>query len=786
MARILPGKRPARRLFVEGLEDRAVPAFDLAIDGNTPTADVSTTVVGTTTTFEATGPLATLNVGDLATALAAGNVVVTTGSGIGVGGSINWVWDDVADDLADFGGTGRTLTLSTDATATVGGVTIDGAHLTFNDNVALVIDTTAPTTDGEIRLITDARIDTAAAVTLNAGTGAVRIGSGSPAAMARSGDVVVTADTLQSLTNGFVLRSEQGDVTINAPIDLSLAGLGVRSDAGAVTLNGAVDGSGSLSLYGRPVTINAAVGGTTPPSTLTFAGGPATFAGTLKAATVEVGDNVFDANRATLSGAGTISGNVNVNFDGTIAPGGVGTVGQMSVLGNLTFVFGEYALDLGATPDRIDVTGNLSIVDGTLGSAGGTGVLPDDNPVPVIGVTGTVTGAFDNAPLNAGLVAGTDAIRVTGYVSGTGVTVARVPAAVGGTVTGADADGTAYTIKLTGGGELAAFTDATGQLGVAVRNATAKTKVKITTKANASNGTVALGRAVVNGDLADFNAATAVLTGSFTAAATTGTTGAVKALSFYQAFGTIGTPGAIGTLTVRTNFFGAVTAASLGKMTVGQTLAGLAPWAVTGGIKSLTAAQFVGLDVTAGFLGSVTAKGDPKADLAGDIFLSTFRMTGNDGSARAYGLKAVSAKGSVRGTAFDVQEGNVGSVTVGRFIDSNLYVDYDPAAPFDLAGGFNTATAFRVEKFATTAKTIGDPANPINWAFAGSRIAADTIGKVTLTGARTASGGPIGIKFRSAGGSVLVKSADTAAINPRAPLQASATAIANQFFYLDG
>ena len=147
----------------------------------------------------------------------------------------------------------------------------------------------------------------------------------------------------------------------------------------------------------------------------------------------------------------------------------------------------------------------------------------------------------------------------------------------------------------------------------------------------------------------------------------------------------------------------------------------------------------------------------------------------------------MSAKGTVRGTTFDVQEGNVGSVTVGRFIDSDLYVDYDPAAPFDAAGGFNTATAFRVEKFTTTAITIGDETNSMNWAFAGSRIAADTIGKVTLTGAKTASGGaPIGIKFRSAGGSVLVKSSDSAAINPRVPLPASATAIENEFFYLNG
>jgi hypothetical protein len=788
MARTLPGTwRPARRLFVEGLEVRAVPAFDLAIDGNVATAQVSTTVANTTTTFAPLGPGAVLNVADIATALATGDVVITTGTAGSAGGSINWTWDDPLDDLTFTDPGARTLTLNTDASATLGDVEINGAHLTFADNVHLVVDTTAPAVDGEIRLINDARVDDAAAVTLSAGTGAVRIDSASPARMADSGNIVVNAGTLQNQFDGFVLGSELGNVTINAPIDLSLAGLGIRSDAGAVTLNGPVNGAGSLSLYGLPVVVNAAVGATTPLTLLTFAGGNASFTGAITAGNVEVGDNVFDAAEATVTGAGTITANVTVNFDGAVAPGGVGASGQMSITGNLTFVFGNYALDLGATPDRINVTGDLDISGGNLGTAASTGVLANNAPVTVIGVTGTVTGAFDNAPLNTGAIVGTDAVQVTGYDSATGVTIARVAAAPKGTVSGAEADGTGFTVKLTGAGELAAFIDASGQLGIAVRNSTAKTKFKITTKANASDATVNLGRAVVNGDLAEFNAAPAVLTDSFTMAATAGTTGGVKSLSFYQAFGTVETPGAIGSLAVRTNCFAAVNAGTVGKVQVGQILSGLAPWLVTDGVGSLIAARIVGLDVTAKFVGSVTTKGDTKNNLSGDILQSTFRLTGSDGTPKAYGLKTLSAKGTVQATTFNVQQGSVGTVTVGRFIDSNLYVAYDPTATFDAAGGFNSATAFRVERFSTTATTIGDPTNPVNWAFAGSQIAVDTLGTVKLSGLKTANaGGPIGIKFQTAGGAVQVKSADNAAISPKGNLSPSATALANDFFYVDG
>src|SRR5688572_7725226 len=103
--------RPGRRLSVECLEDRAVPAFDLAIDGDATTAEVSSNFASGTTTFTPTDFGAVLSVADIAAALNVGNVVITTGADGIEDGNIYWLWDTEQDDLS-YGGTAvRSLTL---------------------------------------------------------------------------------------------------------------------------------------------------------------------------------------------------------------------------------------------------------------------------------------------------------------------------------------------------------------------------------------------------------------------------------------------------------------------------------------------------------------------------------------------------------------------------------------------------------------------------------------------------------------------------------------------------
>ena len=135
-----------------------------------------------------------------------------------------------------------------------------------------------------------------------------------------------------------------------------------------------------------------------------------------------------------------------------------------------------------------------------------------------------------------------------------------------------------------------------------------------------------------------------------------------------------------------------------------------------------------------------------------------------------------------------MQSGNVKSVKVGRFLNSNLYLDYTAGATFS-TGTFNTASTHTLGSFSTTAATGKDPTNPGNWAFANSQIAADTIKSIRLTGLRTGNGGnEFGIAFRTAGGSVQTKSADVddpINLPLNTNLTPSAGALSGDFFFLD-
>lgn len=794
-----PSKRlPARsrQLALQSLEQRTVPAYNLTIDGDALTANVSSTLTLGTRTFESTGTEAVLDVDDIETALNAGeDVVVKTGpEAVPLqAGSISWSFNGLQDDLDYLGAATRSLIFRTDVTSDdSANIVLNNVFMNFSDNLNLVIDVTDPGDDSDIVIQNNSIIKSAASVTLRAGTssGIVSYNSSPIDPMAESGDIDISAFSFQPTNSDSTLSSSSGNIIVNAKLDMSLAGTAFRAEIGTLSLNGAIDGNNDLTLYGNVVELNAAVGAVTPLNSLKFAGGDATFLSTIAATTVNVGDNVFDSTEATLSSAGFITGNVFVETDGNLSPAGSAATGSMNITGNLTYNFGDYDLDLGALPDLILVSGDLFINGGSLINSAGASELPGAGDVKIIDFGGNSAGRFDNAPLNAGLLLGSDAIRVTNYgPASTDVTIAKIPITTGGLLSAHEADGTGYTVRLTGAGELTAFTDVFGRLNVLAANTTLKSKIKLTTKANASNDTVILGPIGIRGDLGAFIAPNAIAVGGLIATATPGTIGDLKSLSFFQFIGNLNTPGMISAFTTKANAVPAISALAVGKIKVGLSLAGFGDWNITNGIGSITAGQINGLNVTAGSIGTIMVKGDKQSGLSGDINFSTFTLTGNDGTTKSFGLKTLTAKGSVFNSTFDIREGNVNSVTVGRFVNSNLYLDYTPGETFNTGGAFDLpSAAFRLGKFTTTAKTIGDTANPFNFAFSGSRVVADTIGTVRLSGLNTENGGvAMGFKSRSPGGSIRTKSTNgilplntnlAPEVNPLVPLEGDC-------FYLD-
>jgi hypothetical protein len=324
--------------------------------------------------------------------------------------------------------------------------------------------------------------------------------------------------------------------------------------------------------------------------------------------------------------------------------------------------------------------------------------------------------------------------------------------------------------------------------------------VTLATKANASDPFVALGAVRVGGPLAGFTALAAELNGDFVA------DGTVKALAFGVVngdvtlggtttdkttvkagaiTGTVTTPGTLTAVTVTGDMSGILSANALGTVKIGGQLNGTGPgWSIPFGVKALTAGRIESFNLTASFLGTLTAIGNKQ--LSGDVSNSVIRLTSNDQTPGRVGLKALTAKGNVRNSQILVEDGNVGAVKVGRFIDSQLFLDYTPAGAFNTGGSFDTPTRNKIGTFTTTAITLGDPTSALNYSFAGSQVAADTLGTVRLSGLETANAGAaFGFKFRSAGGSVRVKTADSAGIVPNVNLNPSAGPQVGDFFYLD-
>ena len=286
-----------------------------------------------------------------------------------------------------------------------------------------------------------------------------------------------------------------------------------------------------------------------------------------------------------------------------------------------------------------------------------------------------------------------------------------------------------------------------------------------------------------------------------TTGAFTGTIEAGSLVKFQSGggFATLRTSGAIGSITGKgeTGLSLELSANKVGAIKVDGTLIGDGiadgpDWDISGGISSLTVGAIADLDVKATFLGAASVKGNAIYGLSGNILQSTFTLTGDDGTAAKLGLKSLTAKGNVIDSRFDVRAGNVGAVTVGRFHDSQLYLNYTPATSGDFTlGAFGTAN-FKLTSFKTTAIATTGSTHSLNWAFKGSEIVADSIGTITLSGLQTANtGAGFGIKVQKAGTTVLVMKADVTN-DPDLPLGVNLTSdkigpftpLAGDFFYI--
>jgi hypothetical protein len=247
---------------------------------------------------------------------------------------------------------------------------------------------------------------------------------------------------------------------------------------------------------------------------------------------------------------------------------------------------------------------------------------------------------------------------------------------------------------------------------------------------------------------------------------------------------------ALGTLAVAGNMNGSTLniRGSVTTLTVSQTLGNDSTIAAgfNGGsnqIGTLTAGRIAGLVLVTNSLITLTVAGNLTTGLAGSISDSQITVTGSvpkvnivtttpgsgtgsgtgSGSTTVtynnVGIGTVTVTGTVLNTDFNVFSGNVVSVTVGAFIDSNLLVGFHAVAANDLTtqtGSWN-GTSFSLLSFKTTGPVVTPTSPPQAGTFTDSLVVAAKLGTITLPGIN-ANAPPLedtrafGVGFRNTGG----------------------------------
>ncbi|WP_193789080.1 autotransporter outer membrane beta-barrel domain-containing protein, partial [Zavarzinella formosa] len=208
----------------------------------------------------------------------------------------------------------------------------------------------------------------------------------------------------------------------------------------------------------------------------------------------------------------------------------------------------------------------------------------------------------------------------------------------------------------------------------------------------------------------------------------------------------------LGTLAITKNFGAAVTLSgqgvAAGKPTLTSARIGGAvqggDWNVSGAIGSITAGQFDSGSISAYSLGTLTVARDFNAGIT---------LSGQGVAADKPALATVRIGGTVKGEDWDVA-GNVGSITVGAFINSSLSLTYTPADPDNPMFGGTFSGNFKLTTF-----TVTGVKGSTGEAFANSIVAAKTVGAVSLKSVATDNGGvQFGIVAKTGIGSVRVTS----------------------------
>lgn len=888
--RLLKSKaRRVVRLSLLSLESREVPANTISVtSGASAGISISAPVAGVVT-VNTTAASAQLSLTDIRNSLAAvgvNEVIVSTSVAAGgtngsQAGSINWASTAGALNL-DGVGTGKTLTFRPDSTGSV-----PSFNLTTVAAFTPFVDSNLSTQES-----VDLQVDTSAgsgAIQFQYVTGPITIGSASNLPLINSvrltsaaGGVSIANATI--LTNFFsfgdvFVQSTGGPVTANVDVsaaNITIAGStialrGELSGTAAVLVQGAVTLSPFSNLLESPtsVTVNGAIAGggsnlsINAGSTIVLNGNASGLAAlnfnsgllTLGGANSITAISLSLSNGATLAGTGPISAAVTVNpfstltytgsitgslsvIRGRVSPAGDSTVGTLSVAGPLdlddqSVVF----MNLGVTSDSINVTGNVDLTTGggNENTITGIGSLPTAAATTLLTYGGTLTGTFGNLLPLVPAVLGTEAVTAN-YGAGINSALSVVRVAGVKAIAGTDFDGTPFTIKVTGPGEVVLVTDASFFKTIVTRSTTAKSKLQVATKFKfGSSSDIELLGLNVNGTIASITAKKVNI-------GTNGihVTGTVKSISVLDVFGIprlasapiiiggtnldrtsiqardirfaiVTSGGQIKLLKTRGDLVSSLNAAAFGSVLVGDEFAGDlktpgsvksfavkstltdggGSWQVGGSIGRLTAGQIAEFQLTANFIGSITVSGNRKLLLAATINNSTFTATGNTGILKgSFGVRKVNVLGTVSDTTFDVQEGNVASFAVGRFINSNLLLDYSAGVAFNTSGSFG-ANNFKLGTFSTKATSFIDPSGTKVFSFEESQVAASTIGsaKIVSLNADSPSNTAFGIKFLNSVKSVkILKESSNPAILPKVNLTSNTggAALADDFFFIDG